>query len=175
MVDRLTDVQTQVATYSALDATGAVGERLEMWRVAWRAFLDHPLAGIGIDQFGPLVRAEAAAGRADTSIASYVHPHSEYFESLVAGGVPALLVLLLFMGVPAWFFFARLRRPREPDAWSAAAGLMVVAMYALCAFGDNVFYRAMPQSLFLFLVLGFSVRSAGRQPGAIPAVTDDPN
>jgi O-antigen ligase len=162
MVDRLADVQTQVATYSARSATGAVGERLEMWRVAWRAFVEHPLAGVGVDQFGPFVQAEVAAGRAGTSIASYVHPHSEYFESLVAGGLPALLVLLLFLGAPAWFFLHHLEGSDDPADRSAVAGLVVLAMYALCAFGDNVFYRAMPQSLFLFLVLGFSVKT-GRQ------------
>jgi O-antigen ligase len=38
----------------------------------------------------------------------------------------------------------------------------VIGMYGLCAFSDNVFYRAMPQSLYLFLVLGLAV-SIGRQ------------
>jgi O-antigen ligase len=34
---------------------------------------------------------------------------------------------------------------------------MVIGLYSLCAFTDNVFYRAMPQSLLLFLVLGLTV------------------
>lgn len=162
MVDRLADVQTQVAAYSARAGNGAVGERLEMWRVAWHAFAEHPLAGIGVDQFGPFVQAEVAAGRAGPAIAKYVHPHSEYFESLVAGGLPALLVLLLFLGVPAGFFFRHLDGSGDAGDRAAAGGMVVLAMYALCALGDNVFYRAMPQSLFLFLVLGFSV-AIGRQ------------
>lgn len=160
MLDRFADVRTEVTTYSAQTTSGAIRERLEMWRVAWRAFTEHPLAGIGVDQFGPYVRAEVAAGRASTSIASYVHPHSEYFESLVAGGLPALAVLLVFLGVPAWFLFRGLDARSESVACQAAGGLMVIAMYALCAFGDNVFYRAMPQSPFLFLVLGLSVATA---------------
>jgi O-antigen ligase len=162
MVDRLSDVSHEIATYGPDDATGAVRERLEMWHTAWDAFLEHPLAGIGLDQFGVYARAQVAAGQASPTIANYVHPHSEYFESLVAGGLPALLVLLLFFAAPAWFFVRHLNHASEPVAVAAIAGLMVIGMYGLCAFSDNVFYRAMPQSLYLFLVLGLAV-SIGRQ------------
>lgn len=168
MLDRFADVRTEVSTYSPETTSGAIRERLEMWRVAWQAFTRHPLAGIGVDQFGPYVQAEVKAGRASPSIASYVHPHSEYFESLIAGGLPALAVLLLFLGVPAWFLSRWLGAASEGVATSAAAGLVVIAMYALCAFGDNVFYRAMPQSLFLFLVLGLSVAAARHACEASP-------
>jgi O-antigen ligase len=164
MVERLTDVPAEIASFNTgnnSDAAGAVGERLEMWRTAWQAFLEHPLAGIGLDQFGVYVREQAAAGNASSAIAKYVHPHSEYLESLVAGGLPALLVLLLFLAVPLVFFARYLNHAQEPVATAAAAGLMVIGMYGLCAFSDNVFYRAMPQSLYLFLVLGLAF-SIGR-------------
>ncbi len=157
LVERLTDVPAQIASYdTGADAT-AVGERLEMWRTAWQAFGEHPLTGIGLDQFGVYAREQVALGQASPLIAKYVHPHSEYLESMVAGGLPALLVLLLFLVVPLGFFARRLGHPREPVAAAAAAGVMVIGMYALCAFGDNVFYRAMPQSLYLFLVLGLAI------------------
>lgn len=162
MVDRLTDVSHEIATYGPNDATGAVRERLEMWHTAWDAFVEHPLAGIGLDQFGVYARAQVAAGHASPAIASYVHPHSEYLESLAAGGLPGLLVLLLFFAVPTYFFARHLNHASEPVAAAAIAGLMVIGMYGLCAFSDNVFYRAMPQSLYLFLVLGLAV-SIGRQ------------
>lgn len=162
MVDRLADVPAEIASYSAGDTSGAVRERMEMWHMAWQAFKEHPLAGIGLDQFGVYVREQAALGHASQAIVKYVHPHSEYFESMVAGGLPALLVLLLFLAVPLGFFARHLHHADEPVAACAAAGLMVIAMYALCAFSDNVFYRAMPQSLYLFLVLGLAV-SIGQQ------------
>lgn len=160
MVERLTDVPAQIASFdnrgSDVDAT-AVGERLEMWRTAWRAFCEHPLTGIGLDQFGVYAREQVALGQSSPLIAKYVHPHSEYLESMVAGGLPALLVLLLFLAVPVGFFARHLNHSQEPVAAAAVAGVMVIVMYALCAFGDNVFYRAMPQSLYLFLVSGLAV------------------
>ncbi|MEO8857332.1 MAG: O-antigen ligase family protein, partial [Burkholderiaceae bacterium] len=164
MLDRLTDVPAEISSYgeSATGSVGAVGERLEMWRTAWQAFSEHPLAGIGLDQFGVYVRGQVAAGYSSASIAKYVHPHSEYLESMVAGGVPALLVLLLFLLVPLQFFARYVSRPEVAVAFPAMAGMMVIGLYCLCAFTDNVFYRAMPQSLYLFLVLGLTV-AIGRQ------------
>lgn len=162
MVDRLANVPAEVASFGSDDTSGAVHERMEMWQTAWQAFREHPLAGIGLDQFGVYVRAQAATGQASPDIAKYVHPHSEYLESMVAGGLPALLVLLLFFGVPLIFFGRHLNHVQEPVAAAAAAGMMVVVMYGLCGFSDNVLYRAMPQSLYLFLVLGLAV-SIGRQ------------
>lgn len=164
MVDRLVDVPAQISEYgdSATGSNGAIGERLEMWRTAWQAFTEHPLAGIGLDQFGEYARAQVSAGKASASIAKYVHPHSEYLESIVAGGAPALLVLLLFLLVPVGFFARHLNNPQQPVASAAAAGLMVISLYSLSAFTDNVFYRAMPQSLYLFLVLALTV-GIGRQ------------
>lgn len=162
MIDRLNDVSTELATYKQTAATGAVHERLEMWHVSLQAFHQHPLAGIGLDQFGVFVQAQVAAGKASAVIVHYVHPHSEYLESLVAGGIPALLVLLLFLGVPLVWFARYVNHPREAVAVDAVAGVMVIIMYGLCGFSDNVFYRAMPQSLYLFLVLGLAV-NIGRQ------------
>lgn len=162
MIDRFNDVSTELAGYDHGNPTGAVHERLEMWHVSLRAFHAHPMAGIGLDQFGPYVRSQVTGGMASTAIASYVHPHNEYLESLVAGGIPALFVLLVFFGVPFGYFVRHVNHPQEAVAAAAVSGLMVIAMYGLCAFSDNVFYRAMPQSLYLFLVLGLAV-SIGRQ------------
>ena len=55
---------------------------------------------------------------------------------------------------------------------TAAAGVAVIVMYALCALTDNVFYRAMPQSLYFFLVLGLAVLIASRNlsPREAPGV-----
>jgi O-antigen ligase len=162
MVERFSDVPAELASYDHGSSTGAVHERLEMWHVSLRAFHAHPWAGIGLDQFGPYVQSQVAAGVANAAIANYVHPHSEYLESMVAGGLPALLVLLVFLAVPFGFFARHANHTQEPIAAAAMAGLMVIAMYGLCAFSDNVFYRAMPQSLYLFLVLGLAV-NIGRQ------------
>jgi O-antigen ligase len=159
VLHRLAAVAPEVASYDHRDdANGSVGERLEMWRTAGHAFLAHPLSGVGIDQFGAYARRQIAAGHANPVIAKYDHPHNEYLDAAATGGLPGLLVLLLIFGVPCGYFVRHLRHAGEPAMIAAAlGGLVVVGMYALCALTDNVFYRAMPHSMYFFLVLGLAV------------------
>ncbi len=163
MLDRFADVGTEMTTYNHhTDATGAVRERIEMWRTAGRAIAAHPLAGLGIDQFGVFVRQQVASGHANPAIDKYEHPHNEYLEAAATGGVPGLLVLLGVFGVPL-AYFARHARSVDPDVMiPACAGMATVGMYMLCALSDNVFYRAMPHSLYFFVMPGFAVLIASR-------------
>lgn len=164
MVTRFKEVPEQIETYRDRNETsGAIPERLEMWRTALAAFREHPWAGVGLDQFGTYARGQIAEGRSSTTISKYTHPHSEYLEAAATGGVPGLGLLLLLFGIPLAYFCRRLWRPAPGTHAPALAGLCIVAMYAMCGLVDNVFYRAMPHSLFFFLVLGMAVRCAYAQ------------
>jgi O-antigen ligase len=163
ILERFNAIGQEVTTFHAQDTQGAVRERLEMWRVASRAFMEHPMAGVGIDQFGKFTETLVSKGLASESIAKYTHPHSEYLEAAVCGGVPGLIVLLLLFGVPMVFFARRVFDPCDTVATTATIGLLTVSMYALCGFTDNVLYRPMPHSLFFFLTLGMAVLASRLQ------------
>jgi O-antigen ligase len=162
MLGRFDSIHQEVAGFDRGDPDGSVGERLEMWRTALRAFAEHPLTGIGIDQYDTYVRAEIAAGRSNASIARYNQPHNEYLRALATGGVPQLLALLAVLVLPLVWFARRLRDPDPTVAAAASAGLAIVVLYLLCAMGESVFYRVMSQSFFFFLVLGLAVRIGQR-------------
>ncbi|HEY2622679.1 MAG TPA: O-antigen ligase family protein [Dyella sp.] len=163
ILERFNAIGQEVTTFHAQDTQGAVRERLEMWRVAGRAFMEHPVAGVGIDQFGKYTQTLVSKGLASESIAKYTHPHSEYLEAAVSGGVPGLIVLLLLFGVPMVFFARRVFDPCDTVATAATVGLLTVSMYALCGLTDNVLYRPMPHSLFFFLTLGMAVLASRLQ------------
>jgi O-antigen ligase len=157
VAERFAAVSEEMSTYSEQDATGAVRERLEMWRNAGSAIAERPLGGVGLNQFGTYARGRIAEGKASTSIERYDHPHSEYLEWAVTGGLPALALLLLLFGSALWFFGKHALHRDNGVAMPACAGLAVTGMYALCGLTDNVFYRAMPHSLYFFLTLGLAV------------------
>nr|WP_240147975.1 O-antigen ligase family protein [Luteibacter yeojuensis] len=157
MLARFAAVTEEMSTYSEQDATGAVRERLEMWRTANMAIAEHPLAGVGLNQFGDYARARIAEGKVNATVERYDHPHSEYLEWAVTGGLPGLAVLVLLFGGALLFFGRHALNPDNAVAMPATAGLSTVCMYALCGLTDNVFYRAMPHSLYFFLTLGLAV------------------
>ena len=157
VITRFAAVKEEMSTYSEQDATGAVRERLEMWRTATMAVAAHPLAGVGLNQFGDFARERIAEGKVNATVERYDHPHSEYLEWAVTGGVPGLLVLILLFGSTIAFFGRHAFHADNAIAMPASAGLSTVCMYALCGLTDNVFYRAMPHSLYFFLTLGLAV------------------
>ena len=162
ILHRFEQVQKEAVTFDhRTNATGSVRERLEMWRIALRAFATHPLTGVGLNRFGDYARSMAAEGKANASIIRYKHPHNEYLGAAATGGVPGLLVLLALFAAPLSFFWRHaLTRDDMAIAVTARLGLMVVCMYVLCALTDNVLYRTMPHSFYFFLMLGLSVRLA---------------
>lgn len=156
---RFEAIAPEVATFNhQYDAKGAVRERLEMWRTGLRAFVAHPVIGIGVGEFGEYTRQEIAAGRTNPVIGRYNQPHNEYVEAAATGGLPGLLVLLAMFLVPLRYFFRQALDPDEDIALAASVGLALVGLYMVCALTDAVFYRVMTQSLYFFLVLGMAVR-----------------
>ncbi|TAL92670.1 MAG: O-antigen ligase family protein [Rhodanobacter sp.] len=159
LVSRFEAIAPEVASFDhRRDASGAVRERLEMWRTAVRAFATHPVAGIGAGQFADYSRQEIAAGRSNPIIGRYNQPHNEYLEAAAAGGIPGLLVLLAVFLVPLRYFARRVLDTDDEIALPASIGVALIGLYMLCALTDSVFYRMMTQSFYFFLVLGLALR-----------------
>ncbi|GAA0918033.1 hypothetical protein GCM10009552_37580 [Rothia nasimurium] len=168
VIHRFGEVSGEISTFSKDNTAGPVRERLAMWEGALAAFSEHPIAGVGLDQFGVYSRARIARGEASETIAKYDHPHNEYLEAAAAGGLPLLVIILLLFVLPVVHFARRVDSPDEWTATLATGGLALVIVYALSAMTDNVFYRAMPHSVYLFLTLGFMLATARPVRVALP-------
>lgn len=148
------------------DTNGSIGKRLEMWAVAARAFREHPLMGIGLDQYNHFVRAEVAAGRAWPSIAKYNQPHNAYLDAAAGGGLLSLGALIMLLLMPLRHFARHLRSADSETAAAAIGGAAVVVLYAFGSLGEGVFFRVMSLSLYFFLVLGLVVLTEARTRAA---------
>lgn len=160
VIQRFGEVSGEIAGFNQHNEVGSVRERIAMWGVAVDAIAEHPLTGVGLNQFGTYAREGIARGEVSDAISRYNHPHNEYLEAAVTGGVPLLLIMLLIFILPGIHFVRRIGHADETTAMVATAGLAVVIVYALSAFTDNVFYRAMPHSFYFYLVLGFMLATA---------------
>lgn len=125
--------------------------RTEIWRAAWRLFLDHPFTGTGFGAF----RAAVPAHHDASGEMSLEQAHNDYLELLASGGVlgAALFVWLV------WAVAARARRSlRSPDSFrraaaaGAAGGLLAVAVHSLFDFGLHVTANAYVLAMLLAVV-----------------------
>lgn len=99
-------------------------ERPDYARAAWDAFTEHPVAGVGVGNFG----REYDARRTLEKHSRYTHNLT--LRALSEGGVVGLLLLVGMLGALAWAVAAG-RRARHRDARLAIAVALPIGAYVL--------------------------------------------
>jgi hypothetical protein len=131
--------------------------RYDYWEVAWREFTEHPLTGVGGDNFG---RDYLIHGKSRQTPA---YPHSVAIRTLSETGLVG--VLLLGGGIVAASIAAArpIRRARGIAAVSAATGLVVFAYFVVHGMLDW-FWEFPALGAPAFALLGLATATAAR-PG----------
>jgi O-Antigen ligase len=166
---------------SAQDIGTAAGEsnRLQLWSTALRhGFLDHPIAGIGIDDMNQLEREyTATSGLAvKDGTAQYQDAASVYFQVLGDAGTFALVLFLIFFGGLISDIKAALRG--YPLLAAGAAGAVLAML--MCWFNDVVLFNepvAACAGVLIGTTAGLAAAARTREPNAptrLRSETNDP-
>jgi O-antigen ligase len=141
-------------------ADPSVVGRLVLYRAAVRMTADHPLTGVGLENFGllyPHYRPVEPASVPVDSVPSMVH--DGYLHWAATTGVPGLLLYLLVLGAVAWGVGRACRRADDPRRQlGLAAFLAALSAYAV---QDLSGWLDPALSVFFWTILGLAVASAG--------------
>lgn len=122
--------------------------RSHFWPIAWRIFLDHPLAGSGLDSFG------MAFTRYDTLDGTFriEQAHNEYLQSLSDGGIAGFILVAGFIVILVRKSFAAINTAvteiRRSVAIGAFAGCIGILIHSFFDFPLRT-----PSNAFFFLLL----------------------
>jgi O-antigen ligase len=157
---RLAEAVSNVQGYmQSGDATTSVGIRLELWKASWLMFSEHPLMGVGRDQFENALQQLAAQGQLQMSPAlNYSSSHNDMLHFLATGGLLDFSCLLLMYGAPAMFFVKILQQPSHPHQISALMGLVLVLSFIAFSLTDAMFWLMMPKVYYVMMtsvLIGF--------------------
>ena len=160
---RLDGIQTDLQRYAQGHVDSPVGARLQFLSLAWQAFLDHPLTGVGLDNFAPQVKLLPQCVR-DLGICQLGHAHNDIAQWSATLGVPGLLAIISIYLVP-FVLFVRLIRSddRKPANGAAWAGVMLVLVFLLSGMTQSMFSHAlttMTYVIFIGLLLGLALRES---------------
>jgi O-antigen ligase len=134
---------------------GGVGNRGELWRAAWRMWLNHPILGVG-------------AGNFELELPQYgvfgvrTHANSWYLQSLAEGGALLFVATLtLVAAVIAAFARARvIERLRRGSPWIVAALAASIALALHQSVDYLIFFPKVGAAWML--LLGTAAAAAGR-------------
>jgi O-antigen ligase len=116
--------------------TSATTARLEVWQNAVAVAREHWLLGTGSPNYLQAVEQVSLRRHArpqDVVGARSDNPHNEYLMQLGAGGLPALLLFLLWL---AWPVARAVREAGTGRPWSGAVGCVALAFAVGCLFNS---------------------------------------
>ncbi len=112
--------------------TGSLGtNRYEEWRVAWLEFVDHPVLGIGSDNY-----AAAYLLRRKDDAREPRYPHSIELRLLSQLGIVGTLLFAVSASLAVWLALARRRQLDQVAGGAVGAALMVFAYWLVYGSAD---------------------------------------
>jgi tetratricopeptide (TPR) repeat protein len=167
-VTRVDDAWSSFKGGYSTDATGSRlgsglgSNRYDFYRVAVDVFRDHPLAGIGADNF---FQQYLRDGRSDETPS---FPHSIELRALTQTGViGALLLFGAFAAALAAVWRAVRARPLDDLAAAVAGGAAIAFVYWLVHGSADWFFEFPGLSIAAFAMLGLAA-SLGPRRGTVP-------
>jgi O-antigen ligase len=129
-------------------------ERLQMLRVGWQMLREHPLTGVGPGRVDKLY--ESYLSSADNVPAYHGHLHNNFAQIAAQFGIPATLVLLLFVVV----VFLDLAKARKAAATRDARFISQTALLAFTGFIFAGFFEYTYGHSLALMLLSFAVLPA---------------
>lgn len=132
-------------------SSGLGGGRYDLWRVAWVLFREHPVTGVGVDNFG----VENALRRKQLTDSAY--PHSIELRTLSQTGVIGGALLVAFFVASALGVASALRNAPAYSAGVAGAAASA-ALYWLVHGSAEWFWEMPALSATAFAFVGIAIR-----------------
>ncbi|HEY1992105.1 MAG TPA: O-antigen ligase family protein, partial [Gammaproteobacteria bacterium] len=151
----LVPLETYMGEYRDSLLESSVGQRLEMWAVAWRLFLQAPLTGTGTGDymFGAQKLVDQGAALPVTAI--YDHPHNEFLDALSSRGLVGLAALLLLFGVPAWLYARSLSSPDPARMGASLGGLLVCIGFPVFGLSETMLVHSVTLGWYVIMTAVF--------------------
>ena len=107
-VNRLSEAQYELKLYlSGDDKVSSIGERLDMWKIGSKAFLEHPISGWGLKELDYYKKNLADKDIVTKASISFSHLHNQFIDELAKKGILGGIAILSIFIVPLHLFYRK--------------------------------------------------------------------
>ncbi|MFJ2989738.1 O-antigen ligase family protein [Collimonas sp. NPDC087041] len=137
---RMSGAENDISQYSmGENVDTSLGIRLQLWRGSWVLFKEHPVFGVGVENF-PKALTELAERKIITPVsATFPHSHNEILFVMSRLGTFGLLAILGLYFIPVYYFFREIRHNDSEVRCTAAMGLSLCLGFFTLGLVDVVF------------------------------------
>lgn len=162
---RIAELHRDLSQYEEGDHNTSAGARMRLLGLAGRTYAAHPLAGVGVGNFGVVVRTLPECQGRRIMLCTLAHAHDDLAEWAATMGTAGLAAIVSLYALPlAWFWRLARAGPRAmPPRGPAWAGFLVVGSFVLCGLTQSIFAHQLTAGLYAALVgtlLGLALREA---------------
>ena len=164
---RISDAKYQLDVYlSGYNKVSSVGERLDMWKIGSKAFLEHPISGWSLKELDYYKKNLADKDVVTKASISFSHLHNQFIDELAKKGILGGIAILSIFIVPLHLFYRKVvgQRNKRIKFISILGIIHVLSTIIYCmsqAFlahnSGNIFYF-----FVLFLFYSFMVNESTR-------------
>lgn len=125
---RVNEAIGQVQQYhpDSQSANTSVGIRLELWRLSWLAFKEHPITGWGQQGYEQKMQDFVTTKQTVLPVDQFNHPHNDFFNEASKKGLIGILALLGIYAIPLTLFIKRYASANKTVRFYALLGVITV-------------------------------------------------
>lgn len=168
--NRIQAAQQDLTIYSHDSASDtSVGTRLGLWRTSYMLFKQHPLIGVGRENFMPTLQRLGEEGKISPVIARQIHAHNEIFYNMATLGSFGLAGLLALYLVPGIYFARRMRHASSELRAVASMGVMTSLGFVVFGLTDVTFMWGASDNFYgIFMAILFAHAYRLEHPSSHP-------
>ncbi len=154
-VNRLSEAQYELKLYlSGDDKVSSIGERLDMWKIGSKAFLEHPISGWSLKELDSYKKDLSDKNIVTKASISFSHLHNQFIDELVKKGIVGGVAILGIFFLPLYIFYTKQKNKKNNKRIKFITTLGIVHILSTMSYClTQAFISHNSGNIFYFFVL----------------------
>ena len=155
LVNRLSEAQYELKLYlSGDDKVSSIGERLDMWKIGSKAFLEHPISGWSLKELDYYKKDLSDKNIVTKASISFSHLHNQFIDESVKKGIVGGVAILGVFFLPLYVFYTKQKNKQNNKRIKFITTLGIVHILSTMSYCvTQAFISHNSGNIFYFFVL----------------------